>query len=279
MAERLRTIADCLHEAAALLGERHEAELLLEHALGRSRTWLMAHATDAMPVTASASLDALLARRVAGEPVAYIMGQRGFWKMDLAVSPAVLIPRPETELLVEQALGRMPAGQATRVADLGTGSGAVALALGLERPAAKIVASDASSAALAVARANAEHLQIGNVQFVQGSWWQPLAERSFDVVVSNPPYVAAGDPHLEQGDLRSEPAMALASGADGLDAIRSIVRGAPARMAGGGWLLLEHGWDQAASVRELLADAGFQALFSARDLQGHERVTGGRKPV
>ncbi len=267
-----------LAEARTHLNDRFEAELLLCHVLKRDRSWLMAHATDAIDSDHAAQYDALVERRRDGEPVAYIMGVRGFWKMDLAVSPAVLIPRPETELLVEQALERLPPGQACTVADLGTGSGAVALAIASERRRAEVTATDASEDALAVARANAERLGLDTLVFVQGDWWQPLAGRRFDIIVSNPPYIAADDHHLGQGDLRHEPLVALASGSDGLDAIRQIVAGAAAHLDAGGWLLLEHGWNQGAAVRALLEQAGFDQIFSARDLQQHERVSGGRKP-
>lgn len=271
------SVAEALAQAAARLGDRFEAELLLQHALGRDRAWLMAHAREALSASQASALQALIRRREAGEPVAYIMGRRGFWKMDLAVSPDVLIPRPETELLVEQALQRLPATNPCRVADLGTGSGAVALAIAMERPWAQVLATDASEAALAVARANAERLDVCNVGFAAGDWWQPLTGQVFDLIVSNPPYVAAGDPHLGQGDLPFEPAMALASGADGLDAIRGIIAAAPRHLEAGGWLLLEHGWDQGEGVRELLAAAGLATVMSARDLQGFERVSGGQQ--
>ena len=249
-----------LAEARTHLNDRFEAELLLCHVLKRDRSWLMAHATDAIDSDHAAQYDALVERRRDGEPVAYITGVRGFWKMDLSVSPAVLIPRPETELLVEQALERLPREQTCSVADLGTGSGAVALAIASERRRARVTATDASDDALAVARANSERLGLEQIEFLQGDWWQPLADRRFDVVVSNPPYIAADDHHLDQGDLRHEPLAALASGGDGLDAIRQIVAGAASRLNDGGWLLLEHGWNQAAAVRALLEQAGFEQI-------------------
>ena len=276
MPESKHEITTKLAAACARLGDRFEAEMLLCHVLGRDRAWLMAHATDALDPDQAARFDALVQRRHSGEPVAYITGIRGFWKMDLQVSPAVLIPRPETELLVERALEHLPGKQPCTVADLGTGSGAVALAIASERPRAEVLATDASEAALVVARANADRLGLSNVDFAHGDWWQALAGRKFDVIVSNPPYVAAGDHHLGQGDLRHEPAMALASGSDGLDAIGTIITGARAHLHDHGWLLLEHGWNQASAVRTLLQDAGFEAVSSARDLQQHERVSGGR---
>lgn len=253
-----------------------DAALLLAHALGKPRSWLFAHADDLLGEADAARFDALLARRVAGEPVAYLTGSRGFWTLDLAVTPATLVPRPETELLVELALARLPAVAPVRVADLGTGSGAIALALAKERPRAHVVATDASPEALEVARGNAVRNRIGNVAFRLGSWLAPLAGECFDLIASNPPYIADGDPHLSQGDLRFEPAMALSCGADGLDAIRIIVRDAPACLRPGGWLLLEHGWDQGEAVRALLAEAGFVDAATARDLEGRDRITLGR---
>ena len=253
-----------------------DAALLLAHALGKPRSWLFAHADDLLGEADAARFDALLARRVAGEPVAYLTGSRGFWTLDLAVTPATLVPRPETELLVELALARLPAVAPVRVADLGTGSGAIALALAEERPRAHVVATDASPEALEVARGNAVRNRIGNVAFRLGSWLAPLAGECFDLIASNPPYIADGDPHLSQGDLRFEPAMALSCGPDGLDAIRIIVRDAPACLRPGGWLLLEHGWDQGEAVRALLAEAGFVDAATARDLEGRDRITLGR---
>jgi len=256
-----------------------EAEVLLGHALGRDRAWLYAHGDDALDVAAAIRFHDLLLRRAAGEPLAYLTGRREFWSLDLCVTPAVLIPRAETERLVELALMRIPRAAPMRVADLGTGSGAVALALAHERPQADVVASDASQAALAVARANAERLGVANVAFVHGDWWAALGAARFDVVVSNPPYVAANDAHLGRGDLRFEPPSALVSGADGLDAIRAIVQGAPDRLVPGGWLLLEHGYGQGGAVRALLAQAGFVDVSTALDLEQRERVSGGRRPA
>lgn len=255
-----------------------EAELLLAHALGRSRSWLFAHADDPLTDTEAAAFKALLQRRMSGVPVAYLLGSQGFWTLDLLVTPATLIPRPETELLVEQALARIPNDAAMRVSDLGTGSGAIALAIAKERPRAQVVAVDLSKDALDVARANAARNGIGNVEFRQGSWLEPLLGEGFDVIVSNPPYVADGDPHLAQGDLRFEPALALACGKDGLDAIRLIIGGASKALRPSGWLLFEHGFDQAAEVRSLLADAGFGEIEAVRDLEARDRVTLGRAP-
>lgn len=268
-----------LRAAAARLpgpDARHEAEQLLLHVLGRDRAWLFAHGDDPLPASGAATLDAWLARRASGEPLAYLLGRRGFWTLDLQVSPATLIPRPETERLVELALERLPDDRPLRVADLGTGSGAIALALASERPLAQVVATDLSGDALRVAQANAETNRIANVAFRQGSWLAPLAGQRFDLIASNPPYIADGDPHLMQGDLRYEPPAALSSGADGLDAIREIVATTPAYLLPGGWLLLEHGWDQGEAIRALLLAAGFVDVATETDLEQRDRVTLGR---
>lgn len=281
--ETAATVAALVRAGAARLGgetARREAEWLAEQALGVGRAWLFAHADDAVTPEAHARFLALLARRAQGEPLAYILGRVGFWTLDLEVTPDTLIPRPETELLVEAALERLPAGAALRIADLGTGSGAIALALASERPRAHVVATDASAAALAVAHRNAARNEVGNVAFRQGDWLAALAGERFDLIASNPPYVALGDPHLGRGDLRFEPDAALASGADGFDALRTLARDAPTHLVPGGWLLLEHGWDQGAAVRGLLRDAGFQRIETLRDLEDRERVTlGSRAPV
>lgn len=256
-----------------------DASLLLAHALGRTRGWLYAHGDEVPDPAALQRFQALVARRLGGEPVAYLTGKRGFWTFELEVTPDTLIPRPETERLVELALERLPVGVPARIADLGTGSGAIALALALERPRARVVATDASAAALAVAQRNATVLGAGNVVFHQGSWFEPLAGERFDLVASNPPYVAHGDPHLARGDLRFEPPAALASGADGLDDLRAIVRAAPAHLLPGGWLLLEHGFDQGGAVRALLHAAGFTDVATALDLEDRERTSLGRWPT
>ncbi len=278
MPERDKPLAELLRSATQALGDRYEAELLLGHALGRDRAWLMAHGRDVPDAAQSEAFAALVQRRLAGEPVAYITGVRGFWTMDLEVNPAVLIPRPETELLVEQALAHLPPEGPCRVADLGTGSGAVALAIAGERPQADVVATDVSREALAVARANAVRLGRDNVRFAAGAWWQPLAGQKFDVVASNPPYVAAGDKHLDEGDLPFEPGQALVGGPDGLADIRAIVAAAGQHLLPGGWLLLEHGFDQGEAVRDLLQRHGFVAVSTARDLAGIERVSCGQWP-
>lgn len=255
---------------------RHVAELLLGHALQRDRAWLFAHARDPLPATAIEALEQLLQRRVAGEPVAYLLGRRGFWTLDLEVGPDTLIPRPETELLVELALQRIATDVDRRVVDLGTGSGAIALAVASERPRAQLWASDASEGALAVARRNAASHGLQQVRFLHGSWWRPFDDVRFDMVVSNPPYIANTDPHLQRGDLRHEPASALSSGVDGLDAIREIVGGAPRHLLAGGWLLLEHGWDQGEAIRALLRQAGFVNVETVQDLEMRDRVSLGQ---
>jgi release factor glutamine methyltransferase len=265
------------HAAATLAGDEamREAELLLQHALDRPRAWLFAHADDMIDAVAAARFRSLVTRRAAGEPLAYVTGRREFWSLDLVVSPDVLIPRAETELLVELALQRIPPAAECDVADLGTGSGAIALAIARERPRARVLASDSSSAALAVARGNAARLAVGNIEFAQGDWCAALGGRRFELIVSNPPYIAAADRHLGQGDLRFEPQAALASGADGLDAIRAIVEAAPAYLKPAGWLLLEHGFEQGRAVRERLEKSGFVEVFTALDLEQRERVSGG----
>lgn len=265
----LRASAD---EAVA----RGEAELLLRHALGVSRAWLFAHGDDEVTPALAGQFRCYCSRRAAGEPIAYIMGRREFFSLDLAVTSAVLIPRPETELLVELALTRIDEGATASIADLGTGSGAIALAVAHARPRAQVLATDASLAALAVARENAERLRIDNVEFAQGDWCAALGARTFDVIVSNPPYIAAGDRHLGEGDLRFEPGSALASGVDGLDAIRIIVHDARAHLRSGGTLLFEHGYDQGAACRTLLEQAQYGEVFTAVDLEGRDRVSGGR---
>ena len=269
------TVQDLLRQARARL-PAGEAELLLAHALGRSPTWLIAFGEQVPSVQEQARFQELVARRAAGEPVAYLTGRRGFWTLDLAVGPEVLIPRPETELLVELALARLAGDRPLDVLDLGTGSGAIALALASERPRARVLAVDASEAALALARGNAQRNGIDNVAFAHGDWYAPAGTARFHLIASNPPYIADGDPHLLQGDLRHEPAMALSCGADGLAAIRVIAAGAPARLHPGGWLLIEHGWEQGEAVRALLGKAGLGEVQTARDLEGRERVTLGR---
>lgn len=276
-----RTVADLLAWGQSRLSgdeARREAELLLVHALERERAWLFAHARDAVDATACDRYAALVAQRARGMPVAHLLGEWGFWTLRLRVTPDTLIPRPETELLVEAALERLPPDRASRIADLGTGTGAIALALARERPSSVVIATDASPAALSVARENAGRNGVGNVEFRLGDWFTPLRGERVDLIASNPPYIAAGDPHLQRGDLRFEPASALASGKDGLDAIRAIAAAAPTHLHAAGWLLLEHGNDQGDAVRALLIAAGFQSVDTLRDLESRDRVTLGRTP-
>lgn len=269
--------AALLRDAASRI-DRVEAERLLLHVLGRERSWLFAHGSDPLTGDLILRFQALLARRQAGEPVAYLIGRRGFWTLDLRVTPATLIPRVETELLVELALVRLDDAPGRRIADLGTGSGAIALALASERRRAQVVATDLSETALQVAADNAREHGLNNVEFRQGNWLDALPGEPFDLIASNPPYIAAGDPHLRQGDLRHEPAAALASGDDGLDAIRHIVADAPAHLHPGGWLLFEHGWDQGAAVATLLRERGLDDVATHADLEGRDRVTLARRP-
>jgi len=256
-----------------------DAQVLLAHALGVDRAWLIAHATDEIARDRADAFFALARRRREGEPVAYLTGRREFHGLDLRVTPAVLVPRHETETLVDAMLERLPADRALRVVDLGTGSGAIALAIAHARPSAQVIATDLSDDALAVARDNAARLGLANVAFAQGSWYGALSEEAaaFDAILANPPYVAHGDPHLVEGDLPHEPAVALSPGGDGLDALRVIVAGARSRLASGGWLAVEHGHDQSDEVRELFAAAGFAGVEARRDLAGIPRVVLGRK--
>lgn len=257
---------------------RRESELLLGHALDRDRAWLFAHSGEVVDEAARAQFVALVVQRARGVPVAQLLGAWGFWNLDLRVTADTLIPRPETELLVEAALERLPDERVAHVADLGTGTGAIALALASERPRARVIATDASAAALEVARGNARRNEIDNVEFRHGDWYAPLAGARFDLIASNPPYIAEGDPHLVQGDLRFEPRSALSSGADGLDAIRVLVAGARDHLRSGGWLLVEHGHGQGAAVRALFVAAGLEGVQTLRDLEARERVTLGAAP-
>lgn len=260
---------------AAAQIEPREARLLLAEASGFSQASVIAHTERELPADVAERFAAMAARRRAGEPIAYITGRREFYGLALAVGPAVLIPRPETELLVELALERLPAESDAAVLELGTGSGAIALALKRLRRRARVVAVEASAAALEFARRNGARLGL-EVAFRHGRWFEPVEGERFALIVANPPYVAAGDPHLARGDLRFEPRSALAAGEDGLDAIREIARGAPAHLAPGAWLLLEHGMGQERAVRSLLAGAGLEAITTWPDLAGIARVTGGR---
>ena len=313
------TLGDALVAAVAALTPtsptpRLDAEVLLMHVLGLMRAELVTRAGQSLTAAQAQQLRALLERRQAGEPVAYLTGEREFWSLRLKVTPATLIPRPETELLVEQALARIPPDAHWNIADLGTGSGAIAIAIAHERPHCRVHACDHSATALDVARANAARLGTTNIEFSHGDWFAPLARRTLEMIVSNPPYVRADDPHLNEGDVRFEPRTALIGGPDGLDAIRLIAKQAFARLMpgggarfprrssfgsgrqaavskprgtgahaavpegaslsrAGGWLLLEHGHDQAAAVADILTAAGFCEILCHRDLAGHDRVT------
>ncbi|WP_397475094.1 peptide chain release factor N(5)-glutamine methyltransferase [Pusillimonas sp.] len=256
---------------------RLETQMLLQYALDVSRVWLIAHDTDALEAAQLARYESLLARRLAGEPMAYLIGHREFMGYDFKVEPGVLIPRPETELLVEVAVAELARRgvEKPRVLDLGTGSGAIAVSVALARPDAVVVATDLSATALDVARRNANALG-AQVTFLQGSWFEALAgQPAFDLIVSNPPYIHSSDPHLKHGDLRYEPAAALTDGGDGLGALAHIVTHAPQWLTPGGGLWMEHGYDQAAAVRRLLQAAGFKYVNSHIDLAGIERISGG----
>jgi release factor glutamine methyltransferase len=269
-----RTIAQAL--AAAAL-DAVDARVLMRHTLGVDDAYLITHAAQALSGAQSATFDALVARRVAGEPVAYITGRREFYGLDFEVTPAVLIPRPETELLVDFALEKIAVDNAIRVLDLGTGSGCVAISIAKLRPHAQVVAVERSAAALAVARANARRLGATNLEIIASDWFGALGAQPFDLIVANPPYVATGNPHLANGDVRCEPRDALAAGADGFDCIRAIVASALRYLKAGGWLAFEHGYDQAARCRGLLAQAGYQNIFSRADIAGIARISGGRR--
>ena len=272
------TLAALLAEARRRLPAPREANLLVGHALGLEAVVLYAH--PERPVGAAdarRTLD-LVARRARGEPVAYLTGEREFHGMTLRVTPQVLIPRPETELLVDLALERIPSGSPARVLDLGTGSGAIAIAIAGARPKARVVAVDRSPGALAVARGNAARHGLRNVELVQGEWLHPFGNERFDLIVSNPPYVAAGDPHLERGDLRHEPPSALAAGPEGLDDLRAIVAAAPEHLQPGGWVLLEHGAEQQPAVLEMLEAGGLSECRGHRDLAGLPRAVSARRP-
>jgi release factor glutamine methyltransferase len=261
--------------AASSVSARLDAEVLLAYALRRPRSYLLSHDASRIDAATGAQYRALLARRAEGEPLAYLTGQREFWSLPLTVTPDVLIPRPETELAVERCLALRDASPAA-VADLGTGSGAIALALAVERPRWRIAATDAVGTALQIARANAQRLGARNVDFFEGDWFQALPERQFELIVSNPPYVAAHDPAL--GALRYEPAVALSPGVTGLEALATIIMQAPAHLLTGGWLVLEHGAGQAADVAGLLVGAGFTRVRCHTDLAGRDRVSEAQWP-
>jgi release factor glutamine methyltransferase len=256
-----------------------EAQLLLQHVLSVNRAWLISHQNDALEANIHEVYRALIHRRINGEPIAYIIGVREFYGLNLKVTPATLIPRPDTETLVDAALAKIPLQKNLNICDLGTGTGAIALAIAKHRPQAFVLALDASQAALDVAIENAEILKIPNVKYVVSDWFSALGQNNhtqkFDLIVSNPPYIEANDDHLRQGDLSFEPISALVSGQDGLDDIRKIIKQAPQYLNPQGWLLLEHGYNQAEKVAALLQQAGFSHISHAQDLAGINRVTSG----
>jgi release factor glutamine methyltransferase len=256
---------------------RLDAELLLAAALGKSRSCLHTWPERIVPSDAALKFAEYLQRRRGGEPVAYILGQQGFWKLDLEVAPHTLIPRPDTELLVEAALELLSAAPA-KVLDLGTGSGAIALALASERPAWSVTAVDRVLEAVALAERNRQRLHLNNATVLNSHWFGALEGQRFQLIISNPPYIASTDPHLVEGDVRFEPASALVAGIDGLDDLRLIVAQAPDHLDAGGWLMLEHGYDQAEAVRDLLQTHGFEEVHSRTDLGGHQRISLGRLP-
>lgn len=272
-------IDDATARIAAALGlERRDARLdariLAAHVLGVDAAWLIAHDTDPLPAQQALAFQSLLARRLSGLPIAYLTGSREFYGRPFLVSADVLIPRPDTELLVELALARIPPDQVVDILDLGAGSGCIAITLALERPLARVTAVDRSPAALAIARRNAETLT-ARVEFLASDWFSALSGRRFDLIVSNPPYIAAADSHLAQGDVRFEPISALAAGTDGLDDLRHLITAARAHLQPGGALLLEHGYDQSEAVRTLLWQSGIPSPQSWHDLAGVQRVSGG----
>jgi release factor glutamine methyltransferase len=273
------TIEKALREARAAIGST-DARVLLRHALATSNEFLATHPEQALTANQTMAFQALVERRKLGEPVAYLIGVREFYGLEFLVTPDVLIPRPETELLVDLALQRTPVDHPCQVLDLGAGSGAIAISIAANRPLAKITATDISEAALQIARQNAEQLipveRRPNVSFIKSDWYSNLGDTLFDVILTNPPYVAENDPHMQQGDLRFEPANALTPGGDGLDALRAIIGQAPTHLHSNGWLLCEHGYDQAKAVRALLVATGFQSVMSHKDFGGIQRTTIGR---
>jgi len=274
----IATAQDSLNNALALSPQqaRFEAQLLLQYILQVNRVWLLTHEVDTLEANIHEGFEALLKRRLSGEPIAYILGKREFYGLDFMVTPDTLIPRPDTETLVEAALEKIPPQQTCTVLDLGTGSGAIAIAIAKHRPHAKVTAVDQSQKALAAAQGNAKQFGVANVQLVLSDWFTALSGQIFDVIVSNPPYIAKDDPHLSQGDLRFEPVNALAAGEDGLDCIRQIINQAEQHLNPGGWLVFEHGYDQAEKVAQLLISANFESVTAVADLSGIWRVTLGK---
>jgi release factor glutamine methyltransferase len=269
--------SDGLLALAARDIELRDAEILLAHAWALTRAQLLARARDPVPADVAARFTASCTRRAAGVPVAYLLGRREFWSLPFEVTPAALVPRPETELLVERVLQRVHVPLA-EIADLGTGSGAIAIAIAHERPAWRLTATDASPTALELAQRNAQRLVHGRIEFLSGDWYAPLADRRFDAIASNPPYIAADDPALDGDGVRHEPRNALTPGADALSALAILINDAPAHLKPGGWLLLEHGAAQGPAVRAALVARGFAHVTSLRDLAGHERVSEAQWP-
>ena len=274
----MTTGAALLREAASKLESetpRLDAGLLLGFVLQKNSAWLLAHGEDELPLPSQVKFLELLERRIAGEPIAHIIGSRGFWTLDLWVTADTLIPRPETELLVELAIAKCASDKKLRILDLGTGTGAVALAIASDCTNSEVLAVDKSAAALLVARENARRNNLPT-EFIQSDWFEALADKKFDLIVSNPPYICNDDPHLSLGDVRFEPLTALASGLDGLDDIRLIIAQAPQYCLPGAWLMIEHGFDQGEAIRALFSNAGFSHVETARDLEQRDRVTTGR---
>ena len=283
MATDVRTLLD---EGAAHLRRvagddaRRESEVLLAHALGRNRAWLTAHAEETvLDCEATDRYEAHLVRRAHGVPVAYLLGRQEFWSLALEVGPSVLVPRPDTELLVERALAHLPADRDTTLLDLATGSGAIALAVASERPRCAVTATDLSTEALAIAASNARRLGFDKVECLAGDWYAPVTGRRYDVIASNPPYIALDDERVEPGVRNHEPHLALYSGRTGLEALERVVAGAPMHLRAGGWLVVEHGDRQGEPVRALFGAAGFESIATWRDLGGRERCTEGRRPA
>lgn len=282
------SIRSALLQAQALLSNsprldaidaRFESQLLLQHLLNVNRAWLIAHENDTLAVDVQTRFDQMVNRRADGEPIAYIIGNREFYGLNLLVTTATLIPRADTEILVDTALNKIPSNTPLQILDLGTGSGAIALAIAQQRPQVQVTAVDASKAALEVAISNSKQLHIPNIHFLLSDWFNNLNDTLFDVIVSNPPYIENTDAHLNQGDLRFEPTSALASGADGLDDIRRIINDCLIHLKPQGWLMLEHGYNQAAAVAELMAQTGLVNIETFKDLGGNDRVTVGKNPL
>lgn len=278
------TLQDWLRRAAQRLSAtgsespRLDAQILLGHILNQPRSYLYAHSEDLLTGSQQQQAETLLQQRLEGRPVAHLLGRREFWSQELEVSPDTLIPRPETEITLELALEKIPPEADWALLDLGTGSGALALMLARERPGCRVTATDMSAAALAVARRNRKRLGVSNLELLEGDWFAPVAGRRFRLIVSNPPYVAETDPHLQTGEVRFEPRGALAAGPAGLDDLQRLIAAAPAHLEPGGWLALEHGFDQADAVASLLKEKGFVDINCRPDLSGQPRASAGRRP-